>query len=696
MDPDITQKVQAAIKAGAPPQEAMARGQALQAQRTPKSISIATPPITNTPVSTSETQIPTSQPEQQGRGSLIGSLAKAIFDPLLTAGKTLGSAAIDIPTALGGGNPTKGNMFLSEEEKRKLVGVDKNGKVVDDMAPLKNAVKQTAGVASFILPVGRGIKAAASLGAASGALRGVSEGEDISAGNIASGAAGGAIGGAVLPAIGKGVGAVTKKVPERLMNSVFKESLKDTRAGIRGGSTLGKKALDKGIKGISDENIYTNAVSKIDTLENQLQTDLTASTRIIPIADIKQGVAPLIKRYAAAGNTNAVSNITNRIDALEAHHGKSIPVAVANEVKRTLYDEARNGYGQLASENIEGVKTIARALKEGIASKVKGVDEINKELSFNGKIADSLLDKMARGGRNNLIGLTQGAITAGGLAGAVPSGGLSLLPAIAMGALGTVAGKTGIAQGLNQVGKGLNQVGSIPGLLPGITKAGQVAGSMGGIGTKNTLLPVMDNNQNSTEPQNGNQPFHTPSVVPQPGENVNTTGQLPPITGYTTEQLGTALAKATMAGDTKAATAIKNLYDVETNYQKQTGKNKPLPVSAQNMKNLATSGLKGLKDAQVMFEEDPNIVVKGVVTGGLANRKFEAALNRAIEGVLRARSGAAVPETEVKKYRQMYGPRLGDSKDDALYKLSALQQDLQGILDGSNNISPDVLLPAIQ
>lgn len=158
--------------------------------------------------------------------------------------------------------------------------------------------------------------------------------------------------------------------------------------------------------------------------------------------------------------------------------------------------------------------------------------------------------------------------------------------------------------------------------------------------------------------------------------------------GYTKEQLIKAADWDIANNGGKGLNEIKQLYDLHF------GANKPKAATTKNMENLATAGLRGLADAQALFESDPHVVTKGTVTRGLSGRKFEAALGRAIEGILRARSGAAVPESEVKKYRQIYGPRLFDSKDVALYKLEALRQDLEGILTGNENIVPDNQLPS--
>lgn len=134
----------------------------------------------------------------------------------------------------------------------------------------------------------------------------------------------------------------------------------------------------------------------------------------------------------------------------------------------------------------------------------------------------------------------------------------------------------------------------------------------------------------------------------------------------------------------KLKNQVKEIYDYQEadieKAKKALGGNKPLAATAQNSVNLANAGLRGLQGATDMYTKDPSLAQKQLVPGGLFSSEYDSALFRAVEGLLRARSGAAVPESEVRRYLSGYAPRAIDSKEVGLKKLKALQTDLQDIV----------------
>lgn len=246
-------------------------------------------------------------------------------------------------------------------------------------------------------------------------------------------------------------------IPEGLMGNVFKEPLKETRSAVKSAlmktsdvSNLGKEALKRGEKG-SAEEIFLRSAKELDTLENSLQTLLDGGTQTVPMSKIKETAFPYITELKKAGNIADADSIINRIKNIEMENGAEISVAEANKIKRTLYDEARNGYGKLASESVEGIKTIARGFKEGIEEALPQVKGINKELSYHGKVIDAMTDRIARVGRNEMLSLKNATVLAGGIASAPLTYGMSLLPAVGMVAGGTTQGLTTTAQLLSKI-----------------------------------------------------------------------------------------------------------------------------------------------------------------------------------------------------------------------------------------------------
>lgn len=110
---------------------------------------------------------------------------------------------------------------------------------------------------------------------------------------------------------------------------------------------------------------------------------------------------------------------------------------------------------------------------------------------------------------------------------------------------------------------------------------------------------------------------------------------------------------------------------------------KPLSTSAANVKSLAQSGTRGLEEAMAIYEKDPNVLTKQLLPGKFASRKFDSAIYRTVEAILRARSGAAVPEQEVRRYMTKLAPVWGDNAEAVAFKFRQLQQDF---IDSVTNI----------
>jgi hypothetical protein len=107
----------------------------------------------------------------------------------------------------------------------------------------------------------------------------------------------------------------------------------------------------------------------------------------------------------------------------------------------------------------------------------------------------------------------------------------------------------------------------------------------------------------------------------------------------------------------------------------KTGKEPSATVAKQRA--LGQSGLRALDELEGLIKDDPSVVAKALLPGKLGARQYDAAAHRAVEGLLRARSGAAVPETEVRRYMDSYLPIPGDGPAAIKAKLAAFKQDLE-------------------
>ncbi len=427
----------------------------------------------------------------------------------------------------------------------------------------------------------------------------------------------------VLGGVGSGVGSVAAKVAgkvipkvadgaaKRISNSVFREPIKDTKAAVAGGQTLGEEALVRGQVGTT-QKLYQTATTQIDNTENTLQQILMNAPQKVDMGDIRKTVQPMIDKYKQSGNVSAAQALETRLAGIESANGAQIPAAAANQIKRSLYSEADAAYGTEASANMEGIKAMARGIKEALEP-IPGVKQLNKDLSFYGRQRDSMIDKMTRDERNSLFGLTDTVLAGGGLAsgfGAPAAGAL-----IVKKAGETAIGRTAAAQGLHQVATN-------PLISAGGTMAAQIA-AQGGVRLPQGLGAEQSSNANN----NNNDPFHnqipsspaeigysTPSgLVSQegdqglrfadgspaiPGASEGLPETPPTLTGYAPQELYQAYIKATTAGDKTNAAFLKSMYSDEVSFQKEAakliGKGAGKTEKQQSFANAAEAGQQAL------------------------------------------------------------------------------------------------------
>lgn len=149
------------------------------------------------------------------------------------------------------------------------------------------------------------------------------------------------------------------------------------------------------------------------------------------------------------------------------------------------------------------------------------------------------------------------------------------------------------------------------------------------------------------------------------------------------QQLRAAFAQAILKSP-KQATAIKAAYDLISG---GAGANKPEPVTEIQRKSLAKSGMQNLKIVDQELSKDKNVLTKQLLPGTYLSRRFDSALFRTVEALLRVRTGSAAPEQEVRRYMAQFGPKFGDSPSVAKEKLDLLKDEFDRILQerGTNS-----------
>ena len=489
--------------------------------------------------------------------------------------------------------------------------------------------------------------------------------------------------------VGKGVSIVGSKllpkitggIATKLMGGVYKEPIKATKAALAKGSSLGKEALERGQVGTT-EQLYKKAVQGIDDAESAIQQTLLGSGKTVNIKDIEKTVAPLVKEYMQAGNTRAANAITSRITAIKAQNGTQIPAHIANQIKRSLYNEAQNAYGTEASANMEGIKAIARGLKESLG-KIAGVGDLNKDLSFFGRARNSMLDKMSREQRNNFIGLGDAILGAGGFAAAGPAG---LLPALMVKGAGSTVGRTVGAQALSKAGGAISKIGE-SNILPAL-------GAGVGAGAGLSLTPSESQPNYTNQEQSAQSDFQTlPPLtgnISQTGGKSQIPGQLPAmeqpyLTGYSPEDLYKGYQKAISKGDKKSAEILAKWFEDETAYQ-ETQRGEDKSIETRKIESVAVTGARSLQNIKQLFAEDPDVLTKQLVPGKFFTREFDAELYNMVDSYLKLRTGATSNENEIRGYMDRIAPRFGDSPQVVQQKLQIFEDAFNEYLGGGTTL----------
>ena len=201
MDQDIQQRVDRAIKLGAPKDEAIRRGMAKQAERNAQTTQTSGMSITKPEF---------SKPEpQKGLLQSVGEGAIGVGKSLLQPFKGLAADVVDIGKfAFQGGEKAFAggykNPFRSEEELTKVRNREDLGGFATDQA------KKTAGIMSFAVPFGKAGFAGSKFvvpGAAVGAGQEIAQDEATPDSVLGAGVVGGVTGGVM-----QGAGAVVNKI----------------------------------------------------------------------------------------------------------------------------------------------------------------------------------------------------------------------------------------------------------------------------------------------------------------------------------------------------------------------------------------------------------------------------------------------------------------------------------------------------
>jgi len=111
---------------------------------------------------------------------------------------------------------------------------------------------------------------------------------------------------------------------------------------------------------------------------------------------------------------------------------------------------------------------------------------------------------------------------------------------------------------------------------------------------------------------------------------------------------------------------------------------------------LAQQGMNALGQLDQLIQSDPGVlqrtrtpgrglpIIGGDITKASGTGRFDTLAFAAVSSLLRAQSGAAVPDSEVRAYMRNYLPRAGEDQATVQQKLQTLAYDFQSVLQGGN------------
>lgn len=206
-----------------------------------------------------------------------------------------------------------------------------------------------------------------------------------------------------------GDGASLPGIADATSRSLYQSALKPPLNAVRSGDAT------RAIETLRDEGVNVSPAGaekiagRVDDVNSNIADAISSSKARVSKALVANRLQDLIQQAEKQVNPNSdVAAITKAYDEFANH--PSIPnadmsVQLAQDMKKGTYRQLKDKYGEMGSADTEAQKTLARGLKEEIASAVPEVGPLNAEESqlLNAK---NLLDRrVAVSGNSNPLGL---------------------------------------------------------------------------------------------------------------------------------------------------------------------------------------------------------------------------------------------------------------------------------------------------
>lgn len=621
------------------------------------------------------------------------------------------------------------NPFLSEQQLSAFDSQKGNGvaNVLAQLATKNSGVRQglkdTANVASYAVPVGKGATLATKVlapGAVSGGLTALSN-EDVSAKSVLGGAVGGAATSGALAGLGKifnktgqlaqGAGGklaqkAEKKATQDFLKtspSVFQKAIDDH------GFDVGQKAQKYGFTKMGLDDILGDVSSRgkggvlqanLDEAEKVIQQTANIAGKNIKISGddiVKELTKRATEEAKKLGGGSRAAAIKEIAEQAKKNYKNGVTVKQALKILR----DANSSFGKSVVEDTSGAvatsaqkleaNTMRTALKKMFPEIKDALDQQSELLTLRPILNQARAKASTTGvaksavGLNELMGIIGGA--GSGFAAGGPVGGL-------VGATTGLVGKKLVdsplanriaAKGLEKTGGVAANAGMNP-MLQQILMTG--ASKVGGNATSSLLNEpgVVPVNESNNDPSYNNSEQFTPPNVPS-NQGAGEADSIPQQGGFPTITPD-LLAEGILALPPEAASKLKQIYDIQ---QKANPQAQQKPLSGEQIKqvNLAKRGTRSLDKVESLLGLDKGrfdsskLNLAAFSPGKLGARDYDNATFDATDALLKAYSGASSSKEEVIAYRDSLFPRAGDSEETVKSKIAQLRANFGDLMNQS-------------
>ena len=191
------------------------------------------------------------------------------------------------------------------------------------------------------------------------------------------------------------------------MQSALKPTLPALKSGNAG------RAIDTMLEGgYNATKGGVNAMrEEIGLINNQIESAIANSSAVIDKNAVAARLQDVLNKFTMQVNPGADrASILKAWDEFINHPSfastNQIPVQVAQELKRGTYRSLKSNYGKLGSAEVEAQKSLARGLKEEIASSVPGIEQLNRKESELINALEIANRRALMSGNNNLGGIS--------------------------------------------------------------------------------------------------------------------------------------------------------------------------------------------------------------------------------------------------------------------------------------------------